>query len=78
MQTPIKVRRVRICLWMLCLTKEFKQKLALFEGLEVLPSYTKIDKDTEVTVTFRNKDSKSLLKIPEGIEMVTVTSVGKE
>ena len=49
-----------------------------FEGLEVLPSYTKIDKDTEGTVTFRNKDSKSLLKIPEGIEMVTVTSVGKE
>jgi hypothetical protein len=46
-----------------------------FEGLEVLPSYTKIDKDREITVTIRNKDSKSLLKIPEGIEMVTVTTV---
>ncbi len=48
-----------------------------FEGLEVLPSYTKIDKDREITVTIRNKDSKSPLKIPEGIEMVTVTTVEK-
>ena len=36
----------------------------LFEGLDVLPSYTKIDKDSEVTVTIWNKDSKSPLKIP--------------
>jgi len=49
----------------------------LFEGLDVLPSYTKIDKDREVTVTIWNKDSKSPLKIPEGIEMVTVTTVEK-
>ena len=42
-----------------------------------MPSYTKIDKDREVTVTIQNKDSKSPLKIPEGIEMVTVTTVKK-
>jgi len=49
----------------------------LFEGLEVLPSFTKIDKDREVTVTIRNKNSKSPLKIPEGIVMVKVTTVEK-
>ncbi len=41
------------------------------------PSYTKIDKDREITVTIQNKDFKSPLKIPEGIEMVTVTTVEK-
>jgi len=49
----------------------------VFEGLEVLPSYTKIDKNREIKVTIQNKDSKSPLKIPEGIEMVTVTTVEK-
>jgi hypothetical protein len=49
----------------------------LFEGLEVLPSFTKIDKDREVKVTIRNKNSKSPLKIPEGIVMVKVTTVEK-